>query len=364
MVQEAGPIRDALLEKAVKEIEEEIDQSFAANALKNEGYAQAVWTLLSMNEDYLLKVFNRHPEDLDIFTDIHMNALTYPLRVCHRECPNESRKLVKKLIDDHYKLAWDWLELASHGYFNFHSLFPLWHRGKLELTVEGRRLSVATPRQNKAYEAYNRLLPRDAKPESDRKAPVSDFDGLVALKTTVGEDWFRVNFDPKLVSELVSSLTPVAARQHSLPDGWTFGDFTLAQFRAVMTTLQAMMMGWFTARNGLAGAGMPGMGYTSSVWVVSKDELAARLGRYTGIALAALKKILELLTFGSSGIRNPDIATQPLIDLRNGNYALSPFVWMGTNPERNFCALCVIRPCRSAVSRDAGRAVHRMSVAE
>jgi hypothetical protein len=53
MVQEAGTIRDALLEKAVKEIEEEMDRSFAANALKNEGYAQAVWTLLSMNEDYL-----------------------------------------------------------------------------------------------------------------------------------------------------------------------------------------------------------------------------------------------------------------------------------------------------------------------
>jgi hypothetical protein len=327
------------MEQAIKKAEEEIDRAFASNALKNEGYAQAVWTLLSMNEDYYLKMFTRHPEDMDIFADIHMNALTYPLRVCHRECVGKSGKLIKKLVNEHYKLAWDWLELAVHGYFNFHSLFPLWHRGKLELTVEGKRLCVTTPRQDKAYEAYNRLLPKDARPETVEKAPIPDFDGLIAPKTTARNDWFRVNFDPQLVSELVSALMPVISRQHSLPDGWAFGGFTLAQFKAVMITLQAMMTGWFTARCGLAGAGMPGMGYTSSVWVVPRDELAARLRRYTGFELAAIKKILELLTFGSSGIRNPDIATQPLIDLRNGDYALSPFVWMGTNPERNFCAL-------------------------
>ncbi len=337
--EEIETVRDAPPEEAIKAIEAEIDRSFASNALKKEGYAQAVWTLLSMNEDYFLKIFNRHPEDLDIFTDIHMNALTYPLRVCHSECSDESKKLVKKLIDEHYKLAWDWLELASHAYFNFHSLFPLWHRGKLQLTVDGKRLSIMTPRKNKAYEAYNRLIPKDAKPESVRQKPIPNFDELIAAKTTAGDDWFNINFDPQLVAELVSILSPVVSRQHSLPDGWSFGSFTLAQFRAVMTTLQAMMTGWFTARNGLARAGMPGMGYTSSVWVVSKEELTARLRRYTAIDPTALKKILELLTFGSSGIRNPDIATQPLIDLRNGNYALSPFVWMGTNPERNFCAL-------------------------
>lgn len=339
MSKQTGTEHDVLLEKVVKEAEEEIDRSFASNALKNEGYAQAVWTLLSMNEDYSVKVMSRHPEDLDIFADTHMNALTYPLRVCQRECVNEPRKLVKKLINGHYQLACAWIELAVHGYFNFHSLFPLWHRGKLELTVEEKRLIVKTPPRNKAYEAYNRVFPKDAKPEKAQDTPAPDFSELVAPKTTVGSDWFRVNFDPRLVAGLVSLLTPVVRRQHRLPDGWTFGGFTLGQFKTVMITVQAMMIGWSTARYGLAEAGMPGMGYTSSIWVVSKDELAARLRRYTSVEVAALKTILELLTFGSNGIRNPDIATQPLIDLRNGDYALSPFVWMATNPERNFCAL-------------------------
>jgi hypothetical protein len=84
---------------------------------------------------------------------------------------------------------------------------------------------------------------------------------------------------------------------------------------------------------------MPGMGYKSAVYVVPKEELTSRLRRYTGVDSATMKQILDLLTFGSSNIRYHDIAIQPLIDLRNGNYALSPFVWTGVNPERNFCTL-------------------------
>lgn len=329
----------ASMDEAIEEIEREVDCSFASNALKNEEYAQAVWTLLSVTEDYFLKVFH-HPEDvMDIFTDVHMNALTYPLRVCQKECTQGERRLKKAYIEAHYKLAWDWLELATHGYTDFHTLFPLWHRGRIELAVEGKRLRVTTPLQDKRYEAYNRVHLKDAKPKSTLKAPLPDFEELVASKTSVRNGWFRVNFDPELVKQLVSALKPTVIRQHSLPDGWAFGGFTLSQFREVMITVQAMMTGWFTARCGLAAAGMPGMGFTSAVWVVPKDELAARLRRYTGIELTTLKEILELLTFGSSGIRNPDIATQPLVDLRNGDYALSPFVWMGTNPERNLCAL-------------------------
>jgi hypothetical protein len=326
-------------DEVIEEIEREIDRAFASNTLKDEGYAQAVWTLLSVTEDYFLKVFQQQEDVMDIFTDVHMNALTYPLRVCHRECPENRRRLKRQYIEGHYKLAWDWLELATNGYTDFHTLFPLWHRDRLELAVEGRRLSVTTRQQDKRYEAYNRVNLKDAKPASKLKAPLPDFEGLVALKTSGGKDWFRVNFDPELVEQLASALRPTLMQQHSLPDEWAFSGFTLAQFREVMITVQAMMTGWFATRCGVAAAGMIGMGFKSAVWVVPHQEFAARLNRYTEIEFTTLKTILDLLTFGSSGIRNPDIATQPLIDLRNGDYAVSPFVWMGTNPERNFCVL-------------------------
>jgi hypothetical protein len=89
----------------------------------------------------------------------------------------------------------------------------------------------------------------------------------------------------------------------------------------------------------LAASGMPGLGYSSSIWTVSKDELFGRLRRYTGVHSGALQTIIDLLTFGSNGIREPDPATQPLVDLENGSYALSPFIWLNSAPERNLCVL-------------------------
>jgi len=326
----------------VEDIEKDIDHVFAANQLKKEYYAQAAWTLLSQTEDAYLKALHTpsHEEELHIFVDLRLNSLTYPLRVCYKECPTHSGKFTNELIDAHYQLAWDWLNLADHGYYNFCSIFPLWHRGKIEIVIEGNRLTVKhIAKGERAYEAYNRLIRKDAKPESAALLTSANIADLVLANTSYGKDWFKVNFNPRLVEQLVSAMQPIVGPRHSLPAGWTFDGFTLDQYKKILITNQAMLWGWTIARNVLASEGLQGLGYRSSVWVVSSNELFNRLRRYTGIEMAAIRKVLALATFGSSGIRNPDIATQPLIDLRNGFFALSPFVWLNTNAERNLCVL-------------------------
>src|SRR5258708_5390624 len=152
----------------VEDIEKDIDHAFAANELKKEYYAQAVWTLLSQTEDAYLKAVHTmsDEEELHIFVDIRLNSLTYPLRVCYRECPTHSGNFTNELIDAHYQLAWNWLDLADHGYYNFCSIFPLWHRGKVEIVIEGNRMRVShIAKGERAYEAYNRLVRKDANPE-------------------------------------------------------------------------------------------------------------------------------------------------------------------------------------------------------
>ena len=52
---------------------------------------------------------------------------------------------------------------------------------------------------------------------------------------------------------------------------------------------------------------------------------------------AVVGHVLRYLTFGEMGIRTPDIAIQPLVDLTNGQYAVSPFVFTHINAERNLC---------------------------
>jgi hypothetical protein len=82
---------------------------------------------------------------------------------------------------------------------------------------------------------------------------------------------------------------------------------------------------------------------------VGRDELLARLRRYTGVDAPVIGRVLDLITFGSSGIRTPDIAIQPLVDLGDQTYALAPFVWLNTNVERNLCVLLNQIPQEKAV---------------
>lgn len=328
---------------AIEAVEAEIDRTFDANPLQDAGYAQAVWTLLSQNEDAYMRAIHELSDLvlLDIYTDLRLNALTYPLRVCHQKAPKKPGKLIADLIDSHYKAAWDWLELACHGYYSFCAIFPLWRRGlvKIEVVKEGTLVASYTTPRDLAYEVYNRFVAKEARRESTEPVPTAAIAQEVLANTTQGADWFRVNFNPRLVAKLVAGIEAVMGPRHLLPSNWMFVGFTLGEFKKIFITVQAMLWGWMIARNFLAASGMPGMGYRSSVWVVPSDELRARLCRYTGIGSITIEQVVTLLTFGSCDVRDPDIAIQPIVNLRNGNFALSPFVWLNTHAERNLCVL-------------------------
>ena len=179
-----------------------------------------------------------------------------------------------------------------------------------------------------------------------------DLEDLLRAATTGTRDSFSVKFNPKLVSTLVSSLSPVLNARFSLPDDWAFTSFTLRDYRQIFVTIQSMLCAWRDVRTILAAQGMPGLGYRSAFWIIPKENLIKMLAHYTNIKRGIVEEVLDLITFGSNGIDCPDIATQPLIDLRNGSYALSPFVWLNSAAERNLCALLNQVPMhRDAYSR-------------
>lgn len=74
-----------------------------------------------------------------------------------------------------------------------------------------------------------------------------------------------------------------------------------------MVTLQSMMHGWYLVLTMVANGGMKGMRYPSSVWVLERDDLADQLAEYTNVPRRSLDAILDLVTFGSNGILNPDL---------------------------------------------------------
>jgi hypothetical protein len=325
---------------AVEEAEREIDAVFEASPLLSLPYNQAAWTVLAVNEDLFLRDHNERPhEEMHAVVDARLNALTHPLRACFKHCKRDSRLVRRTYVSEDYGHAARWLKTAL-DYDQFCTIFPLWRRKRLKLTVAGKRLVVDDlDKDDKTYEAYNRLIRKEGRPDPVLDPPSDELLEKLRAKTKTRETWFRLNFDRDIVAALVDCYRDAISRRFTLPDNWNFNTFSLRDYRAIMLTLQSMMVGWYNVRSMVADEGMKGMGYPSAAWVVEKDDLLQQLCDYTPVPRRSIESILGLITFGSNEIRQPDIATQPLVDLGKQQWALSPFVFLNVSIERNLCTL-------------------------
>ncbi|WP_076861311.1 hypothetical protein [Bradyrhizobium mercantei] len=327
-------------DQAIIAAERAIDEAFGSSPLLSLPSNQAMWTVLAVNEDKFFKLHSQRPhEEMHMVADTLMNSLTHPLRACLRKWTENNPPARRAYVSDAYGYAWQWLKDAEH-YDQFCTIFPLWHRKRLILSVEDRRLSIEPVRHDdKTYEAYNRLVRKEGRADPVLGDPPAALLNLLRNRTKRRETWFRLKFDREVVSRLVEFHRATIARRSTLPDDWRFLNFSLKEYRAAMTTLQCMMHGWYLVRTMVANGGMKGLGYPSSVWLLEKDDLANQLADYTRVPRHSIDAILDLVTFGSNGILNPDIATQPLVGLGRGQVALAPFVFLNLNVERNLCTL-------------------------
>lgn len=321
--------------------EREIDKAFAETELINLGYCQAVWTLLSVVEDhhFKIRVFNPLEEaQQDIYVDGLLNSLTHPLQVCHKNFHVQSTEINRALIDDDYEAANKWIDKAE-DYTHFCSIFPLYHNGEIELHIENNKVVTTDwSKYDLSYEVYDRFIKR-RHPETGKPSDPNSVAETVRAQTQVKDDSFRLNFNPKLVKALRNHLRDEHRLRFTLPEHWEFRFFSIREFKEVFTTIQSMSYGWFMARQFACMSGVPALGFKSSLWTPGRAELVSRLNRYTGLARDKIDKIIEYLTFGKAGVRNPDIAVQPIVDLKNGELAISTFVFLNVNCERNLCVL-------------------------
>lgn len=322
-------------------VEAEIDDAFGDNALASLPFAQSIWTLLSVVEDHHFKIAVYAPLEANqaaIYVDGLMNALTYPLRVCYQRAVKGPHQFQRSLIDEHYALANQWLD-AAEDYAHFCSIFPLYHAGQIDLRIQDKELIPTDwSATDLSYEAYDRFVAK-RDPEQEPVVDVNLISNELMAAMRVSGGVYSVDFTRRFMEQLESTFGAALAGRHTLPKNWQFANFSLDQYRKVFTCLQSMACAWFSARQLAAAEGAPAMAFSSALWTPRKGLLVATIGRHTGIDKSAVIEILRYLTFGEVGIRNPDIAIQPIVDLTNGQYAVSPFVLINIHAERNLCVL-------------------------
>ncbi|MDP2032075.1 MAG: hypothetical protein Q8K29_01555 [Polaromonas sp.] len=327
--------------KDLRSVEEEIDEAFATNDLVLLPFAQCAWTLLSVVEDHHFKITVSSPLEAaqaTIYVDGLMNSLTYPMRVCYQRASRGPAPFEKKLVDTHYQLADQWLDKAE-DYAQFCTIFPLFHAKEIDLHLEGNRLIPTDwSTTDLSYEVYDRFIAkRNPNDETSLDANPVRQELIANMRKSGG--FFSVDFTRSLLNSLSKALGKSIRSRHVLPEEWQFKHFSLGEYRAVFSCLQAMAFGWFCARQIVAMDGASAVAFPSAVWTPRKGQLLTIISRHTGIQKKVVEAILLYLTFGEVGIRNPDIAIQPLVDLTNGQYAISPFVMTHVNAERNLCVL-------------------------
>lgn len=325
----------------LRQVEQEIDNAFASNDLAKVPFTQSAWTLLSQAEDHHFKIAVMDPlpdPQAAIYVDGLINALTYPLRVLHRIAPRTSTNLNRQFIDEHYALALKWINDAE-DYTHFCSIFPLFHAGEISLDVDGDKLEPSDwSSENLSYEVYDRFVAK-RHPNKEKKLDASPVISALRARIRTNGGMYSVDFSHDLLSQLHYHLGPAFLGRHVLPANWGFSAFSLEQYRRVFVCLQVMAEAWFTARYIVASTGVRGMAYESSVWTPRRSTLLTTLSRYTRVPVIIVEQILRYLTFGEVGIRNPDIAIQPIVDLGNERLAISPFVITQVHAERNLCVL-------------------------
>ncbi len=251
----------------LRAIEAEIDAAFADNGLVTLPYAQSMWTLLSVAEDLYFQTVITPLEagNLAIYFDGLMNTLTHPLRVCYQRAAKGPFRFRRELVDEHYRLAGEWFD-AAEDYDQFCTIFPLYHAKEIELKVENDKIIPSDwSTADLAYEAYDRLIGKRNPEQEESLEPDLIVRELEACMD-VSDSGFSVTFTRRLMAQLTLAFQRPLLSRHTLPKDWQFTRFSLAQFRAVFTSLQSMAEAWFMARQRAPADGAAAMAFASAVW--------------------------------------------------------------------------------------------------
>jgi hypothetical protein len=325
---------------ALRAAEREIDSAYADNPLLRESLGTAVWQVLSFVEDLQLLSIVQGRTELShrwaASVDEILNALKFPMAWLHSGCSRagEFRRCYEPTC---YQGAWDILQLASR-YYGFSGPFQYWDKGELGLRLQGTRIIAELDfGDTTEYEAYNRLIDygEDQQPPPETESLAGDIDSLVRVKGTR----FTIKVNPRLVERVMASVEPVFRERFTLPEFWRFSRYSLREFRLVYLAMFVLTAIQHRARLAAADRGCVGLGLDDAVIVTPRDDLISRVTRYTGLSAQPVLAVLDDLTYGNRQQQNPDPALQPLIQLSKSDYAVSPFLFLHSSPERNLCAL-------------------------
>ena len=334
-----------LVASELRKAETEIDRAHLANKLLSKPFGEAAWYYLALCEGRLVlpmlqpALFPHFDQyALGILVDSVMTQAKWPLFWLWKTCSRGGT--IPNRYDRYMFEAALQLSKLSDDYLAFEAAYTYASIGAIDLTLDGTTISPDSKlKHNLRYEAYDRLvdgggnehyLADDAQLELIRQ-----IDGSLQLKG----DRFSYRLNSGLV-RLAEELTRMPlGPEPALPASWQFSRYTMGDFQRWARVVRGMCLIHVIARVRASQAGLRESGFSDSLIVVRKEQIRRRMVRYTGLDDQTIMALLEDLTYGSRGMRSPDLALQPLIPLVPNSYAIAPSLVLNSRLERNFAVL-------------------------
>lgn len=319
---------------------DEIDLAYRSNPLMQENRAQAIWSFLAQCEDeYVCAMLSNSPE-LALLPDIVVNLAKWPMRWIW-ESTAEDGDVDSSWNKARCRAAKELYELA-YGYFQYETVFSLASKGRWHLRLEGNRI-VATDRDPRAtqWDAYDRVV--DATEQSSGALDPAYLDtGSIAEiipPVWIDGEHYRYSLSVGVIETAMKHAEPVLDRCFELPDNWKLGQYTLGQYGRVLRFLHVVATIHLLARLAAISQDVPRRGYVDSLVMMDRRSLIERVAAYSGMRKSDVWHIIQMLTFGGHGIRQPDIALQPIVPLGSHLLGWSPLLVSSSALERNLVVL-------------------------
>ena len=327
----------------LRRIEKEIDDCYKSNPLVKLPFATAAWFLLAFTELNTSPDVDRQltSQEIEMMADNCVNELKAPMAWLFRAC--EPGGQIPSVYDAKiFQESSDLLKLGKK-YQWFEEAYTYATGGVIELKLQG---SIIQPTKaffkRMEYQAYGHLIEAYASDEGISLINLDDFDSVadaIRYSVRVKGDRFSYKLNPRIVSDVIETMSPGYDVVFSLPPEWQFSRYSLGDFRRVFEAILAMVSIRRIARMEAIRKGCHNMAYLDSIYMPTHSELLRRVVRYSGVSDEKVLSIFDDLTYGNRDILHPDPTLQPLIKLNSKHYAITPSLWISLSPERNLTVL-------------------------
>ena len=268
-----------------------------------------------------------------------MNTARFPMLWLWADC-EAAGEFSPRLSDEQDGSARRLFDLASN-YQEYETVFTYARRGRLHLDlIENRIVATGRMRDETRSDAYNRLI--DAFQVESEVTQTQLRTGIlngVGPTVRVSGNRFSYRTDALSFASMASSARPSLDHRFELPETWSIRGFTLAEYRDVIGTVWLLSLVHFCARMIACQVGCGHYGYLDGLLIMDRRKLISLVSERAGQSETVVGRIVELLTFGSSGIRSPDIALQPIVPIKGGVCAVCPILLSNSALERNLLVL-------------------------